>query len=1210
MRRVIASLLALSMLACGSTEGKTPPKPKPTVTRSEKPAEKPKPTKSQKVAKPQAKPKPKPITRQESELTLEDKPLEWSSSQRNTGGKHRRLALLLAADSFVDPAMNIAFTGNNLRAMKSSLTKYCGFQKQHVKTLRGQQLNRDAVEAAILSLANQSTAQDNLLLIYFTGHGFIDSKGQPRFFTYYSTQKSTGQGWDKVMTRADLALWIANARAKLDKGRAMRSLILVDACRTRTMAPPPKARLRAGQDWEIYGTGQGTLSAAPQSNDPSPFTKAFAESVKASADKSLKNDLKSIFEETQRRTLKYTGSKQKPELFIGTEKREPRLVVANRVQFAVEIIDSLNGARIKKGRVALDSRLTTSSSKGVFFVETSPNPHLLAVAAPGYLSRSEQVEISEDQGGATLRVRLFPNVVLVRGQLDPPQVAKITATGNWSTARKIYHRLSTQCDARGRFELRLPGLVKGARVNVSANGQVLLSRRLPLHPSYFKQDRGQKHDDLGVVDLSVLLVKSKEFKGQSTLLKLSSKSGTTLPLPERLKKTPSTKLVFKSSVDAQDFQNMLRAVKAKKWRLALKQLANLGSILGNYETYWKNWILYQQAQDLSLEELKRKHGRVSSTELSHGIAALYLERCLNQAADQARVCGAGLVSSLKNIGTFEQTVKNADLLKKSQSRRLQLVATAIKQGLQTNAHSIILNLISSLDRDSAFTNDNAWISLKEETLPLVLITLLSQTLREGKRTGDWSKVKGYRQIFESQAETWRSKQSGVSKLLKTIDDESIPLATRKEFTEAQRLFADGQWPGAYKRYVAAKKGANGHYLTLIGKQKAFLDDRLAQRYLNEGFEKEFENQPKEAVLAYEKALPHYLGAIRRIQVILDSPDSKLNAEFASSKRSSLKPWIDAERKRKRGAMRQGMQGVQEATRRLEAALKRLQETLTAAERGWINTILLDRANWNRLSTEDQDIVIKAVSKKLGSDYKWTETKVYSCGGQKHRIATFKHVKTGIELNLIPGGRYSMGSTNGDSDERPIHTVTIKPMLVGKYEVTQAQWQSVANTNPSHFKGSDMPVEKVSWNDVVKTWLPKAGARLRLLSESEWEYACRSGATTPYFWGSSMNTKYCWYGDNSGSKTHSVYDHTDYGNAFGLVDMSGNVREWCQNNRINSYSSGPRDHKPHFDSRSYRVSRGGSWLYGAQYCKSARRGEYTPPKYHNYGIGFRVARSLN
>lgn len=212
----------------------------------------------------------------------------------------------------------------------------------------------------------------------------------------------------------------------------------------------------------------------------------------------------------------------------------------------------------------------------------------------------------------------------------------------------------------------------------------------------------------------------------------------------------------------------------------------------------------------------------------------------------------------------------------------------------------------------------------------------------------------------------------------------------------------------------------------------------------------------------------------------------------------------------------------------------------------------------------------------------------------------------IEMVLIEAGTFMMGSLNGESDEQPLHQVTIsRPYYLGKYEVTQDQWAAVMGTSPSNFKGGNLPVEKVSWDDVqefLRVLNKKTGGAWRLPTEAEWEYACRAGATGEY-----SGTLYDmgWYDSNSGSATHPVGQKRP--NGWGLYDMHGNVYEWCQD----WYGAYTRDEQtdPAGASRgSNRVNRGGSWTYGTANCRSASRGRLAPG-YRFDALGFRLAKSL-
>ena len=182
----------------------------------------------------------------------------------------------------------------------------------------------------------------------------------------------------------------------------------------------------------------------------------------------------------------------------------------------------------------------------------------------------------------------------------------------------------------------------------------------------------------------------------------------------------------------------------------------------------------------------------------------------------------------------------------------------------------------------------------------------------------------------------------------------------------------------------------------------------------------------------------------------------------------------------------------------------------------------------------------------------------------------------------------------------------KNFKMGKYEVTQAQWQAVMGDNPSHFKDADNPVEKVSWND-CKKFLEKlnsmpevkaSGLTFRLPTEKEWEYACRAGSTGDYCKladGTEITEstlgEVAWYVDNSGRKTHPVGQKKP--NAFGLYDMHGNVWEWCED----LYQAG----------NSSRVRRGGSWSNLSGLCAAGNRVSYGPDSRFNR-LGFRLAAS--
>ncbi|MBK1987087.1 SUMF1/EgtB/PvdO family nonheme iron enzyme [Sphaerospermopsis aphanizomenoides BCCUSP55] len=238
----------------------------------------------------------------------------------------------------------------------------------------------------------------------------------------------------------------------------------------------------------------------------------------------------------------------------------------------------------------------------------------------------------------------------------------------------------------------------------------------------------------------------------------------------------------------------------------------------------------------------------------------------------------------------------------------------------------------------------------------------------------------------------------------------------------------------------------------------------------------------------------------------------------------------------------------------------------------------------------------------------------------------------LELVAIPSGTFLMGSTENEIESAdkgsPQHQVTIQPFLLGKYPITQAQWQAVSNLpkikidlypDPSHFKGANRPVEQISWHEAQEFCARlsrKTGKLYRLPSESEWEYACRAGTTTPFYFGNTISTDLANYNGEyvyaNGSKGIYRKETTNVGffpaNAFGLHDMHGLVWEWCEDGWYNTYIGAPTNGSARLsgsDSHPRRVLRGGSWSYRPVYCRSAYRVNY-PAASRDLNHGFRIA----
>ncbi|MBF0199415.1 MAG: formylglycine-generating enzyme family protein, partial [Planctomycetes bacterium] len=231
----------------------------------------------------------------------------------------------------------------------------------------------------------------------------------------------------------------------------------------------------------------------------------------------------------------------------------------------------------------------------------------------------------------------------------------------------------------------------------------------------------------------------------------------------------------------------------------------------------------------------------------------------------------------------------------------------------------------------------------------------------------------------------------------------------------------------------------------------------------------------------------------------------------------------------------------------------------------------------------------------------------------------------IALKRIPAGAFTMGSPVSEpgrfSSRETQHPVTLtQDYFMAVFEITQTQWKNILNNTPSNFSGNTLPVEKVSWDDIrggtfdgslggsantisfIGQLISKTGLSFDLPSEAQWEYACRSGTTSAFSYGSGYNSDYLWSSNNSSAQSHEVGSKLP--NPWGLFDMHGNIVEWCRDWHVNDYTTFNTDPVGP-NSGSSRIVRGGNWQVDYENARSAGRG-YLSSDHSGYNIGFRLS----
>jgi len=400
-------------------------------------------------------------------------------------------------------------------------------------------------------------------------------------------------------------------------------------------------------------------------------------------------------------------------------------------------------------------------------------------------------------------------------------------------------------------------------------------------------------------------------------------------------------------------------------------------------------------------------------------------------------------------------------------------------------------------------------------------------------------------------------------------------------------------------------------------------------YLQKAKSAEKQNNLDSAIDNYTKALSY--KQVASTQIKLDSAKKALQAKIdAERNKREYDKWVArAQTSENEGDLPAAVkfyQNAQQYTNQspwLQSKIVLLNNEIAEAEKLKEFNKLLAYAKARDNKTDGKD-ALKALAQALALYPNHME----ALGLQKKIQIYFRPLNAGdvvtnsigMKLVYIPAGEFMMGSPSSesqrDSDEGPQHRIRIsKGFYMGQTEVTQAQWEAVMGNNPSHFKGDNLPVETVSWNDMVefcKNLSQMESKTYTLPSEAQWEYACRAGSTTAYCFGdsSTLLEDYAWHGyEPSAAKPHPVGQKRP--NKWGLYDMHGNVWEWCQDWYSEDYYKKSRSVDPEGpNTGSARVLRGGSWYIRGDYNFRSAARRWLAPDDRIFDYGFRVVMEIN
>ncbi|MEZ5965030.1 MAG: SUMF1/EgtB/PvdO family nonheme iron enzyme [Planctomycetota bacterium] len=732
---------------------------------------------------------------------LPPRPMQWRSTE---SGRFDRAAVLVAADSYAEhPEWALPGARTSMERLGSALTDVCGVSPRALTTLRGSEVHRDAVLAALGRAADQLGGPSAVLFVGYAGHGFVDGEGDPVLFGHYTTANDGG-GFRAAIGRRDLVQAVGDARDRAaGRGVLLRVVFVIDACRTSLAAPPPKAILRDAPIWELWGTRAGTYARAGDGEAAFPFTVALCAAMRALADTASEVDLRRVADEARTRTLAATAGEQEPELLGPRLAADPpAAIVSGSVSFRVTVEDAVSSARVPTFSVRIGNRTFLAAGDGEALVHAVPGRQSVEVVADGYLPRVEDLEVGADHAGAVLDTKLYPALVMVSGRVTPPAVVAVRAVGALALARPNYHLVQTVTGRDGAFQLRLPPLAAGMSLEFLVDGKVTHTVDLPHAPT--ESVLAQGLPAVPRVDLEVPLV------GATPALDLAGAQ------PGQ----PSTLPRGRDPLADAELGRVFDLVRAGRLDMARDALAATEVAAGDEDLrqQWLTWLELRAACDAppsaGLARLAALHERGAPEDLRRSVALALLQGMVDRHDWQG----------VLDLDSLQDSHGCADDPAWAASVR-QALPTAVEQVLRAG-------LLEGVQEGTWTAADGVAAWLLDARHLWVL-----------------------------------QERPAIAALQQEVQRERIDPVIRTAFERGEIALVEGRLGDARQQFVRARGGANEHYRQRIDEHLQQLDLSVFEASMRTGTAHELAGRRSQALAAYARAYalnPRASESVRRV----------------------------------------------------------------------------------------------------------------------------------------------------------------------------------------------------------------------------------------------------------------------------------------------------------------------------------------------------------